>query len=84
VDRKPKDLLFFTEGEKVGRKKQVWISHAQTGYLLPRENGQSMQSASSDMRGNATTTIASGMYLSYLQALQAWDRLFPGFEHENH
>lgn len=27
---------------------------------------------------------ADGMYLSYLQALQAWDRLFPGFEHENH
>ncbi|MGZ6368792.1 MAG: Orn/Lys/Arg family decarboxylase [Ktedonobacteraceae bacterium] len=25
-----------------------------------------------------------GMYLSYLRALQAWDRLFPGFEHENH
>ena len=27
---------------------------------------------------------ADGMYLSYLRALQAWDRLFPGFEHENH
>lgn len=25
-----------------------------------------------------------GVYLSYLRALQAWDRRFPGFEHENH
>jgi arginine decarboxylase len=28
--------------------------------------------------------LAGGMYLSYLRALQAWDRRFPGFEHENH
>jgi arginine decarboxylase len=27
---------------------------------------------------------ADGVYLSYLRALQAWDRRFPGFEHENH
>ena len=25
-----------------------------------------------------------GPYLSYLRALQAWDRLFPGFGHESH
>jgi hypothetical protein len=59
VDRKPKDLSFFTEGEKDGRKKQAWTSHAQTEFLLPRENGQSTQSALSGMRGNAITTIAS-------------------------
>jgi len=84
ADWKPKDLLFFTEGEKDGRKKQAWTSYAQTKFLLPQENGQSVQSASSGMRGNATTPIASGKYLSYLRALQVWDRLFPGFEHENH
>ena len=25
-----------------------------------------------------------GAYLGYLRALQAWDRRFPGFEHEVH
>jgi hypothetical protein len=84
ADRKPNDLLFFTEGEKDGRKKKAWPVHAQTEFLLPQENGQSVWSALSGMRGNATTPSASGMYLSYLRALQAWDRLFPGFEHENH
>ena len=84
VDRKPKDLSFFTEGEKDGRIKQAWTSHAQTEFLLPKENGQSTQSASSGMRGNATTPIASCMYLNYLRALQACDRLFPGFKLENH
>jgi hypothetical protein len=35
MDRKAKDLLFFTEGEKDGRKKKAWLVHAQTEFLLP-------------------------------------------------
>lgn len=27
---------------------------------------------------------ADGVYLGYLRSLQAWDRRFPGFEHESH
>jgi hypothetical protein len=64
ADRKPKDRLFFTEGEKDGRKKQAWTSHAQAEFLLPKENGQSVQSASSGMRGNTTTPIASPAFLA--------------------
>src|SRR4249919_1592501 len=64
ADRKPNDLLFFTEGEKDGRKKKAWPVHAQTEFLLPQENGQSVQSASSGMRGNAIITIASPAFLA--------------------
>ena len=35
MNRKPKDLLFFTEGEINGRKKKAWLVHAQTEFLLP-------------------------------------------------
>ena len=37
ADWKPKDHLFFTEGEKDGRKKKAWLVHALTEFLLPRE-----------------------------------------------
>jgi arginine/lysine/ornithine decarboxylase len=30
------------------------------------------------------TGPAAGPYLSYLRALQEWDRLFPGFAHDTH
>ena len=64
ADWKPKDHLFFTEGEKDGRKKKAWLVHAQAEFLLPRENGQSTQSTLSGMRGNVSTTLASPAFLA--------------------
>jgi len=64
ADWKPKDHLFFTEGEKDGRKKKAWLVHAQTEFLLYQVNGQSVQSVSSGMRGNAILPIASPAFLA--------------------
>ena len=35
MDRTAKDLLFFTKGEKDGKKMKAWLVHAQTEFLLP-------------------------------------------------
>jgi hypothetical protein len=59
VDRQPKDLLFFTEGEKDGRKKKAWLVHAQSEFLLYQVNGQYVLLIPSGMRGNALLPMAS-------------------------